>query len=185
MKDDIFVIILLRKVVSMEFDKVLEKRVSSRKFTDEKISSEEIEKLLEAGQKSPIGNGAYDSVRLTVIQDKSLISEMSKEYNEMKNKEADSLFGASTFIMVSSNKENSCAYEDAACLIHTICLKATEMGLGSCYIRGLVNALGPDAAYVKKLNLPQGFRPISGLVLGKVDSDLVGKDHQIEINYIV
>lgn len=168
----------------MEFDKVLEKRVSSRKFLDEKLTKEEIEKLIDAAKKSPIGNGAYDSVHLTVITDKNLINEMSKEYNKVENKEADSLYGASTFIMFSSNRDTSVEYEDAGCVIQNMSLKATQMGLGSCYIRGLVHTLGPDANYVKKLNLPEGFRPISGLVVGKIDNDLVGKEHSMEVTYI-
>lgn len=168
----------------MDFDKVLDKRVSTRKFLDEEVSKEGIEELLKAAKKSPIGHGAYDTVHLTVIRDKSLLEEMKREYNEQEGKESDSLFGAGLFIMVSSNKTNSCEYEDAGCLIETMCLKATEMGLGSCYIRGLVHNLGSDAKYVKKLNLPEGFRPISGLVLGKIDHELVGKDHDIEVTYI-
>lgn len=168
----------------MEFDKVLDKRVSSRKFLDQKISKEEISELIKASKKSPIGHGAYDSIILTVIEDKSLIEEMSKEYNELENKNSDSFYGAHLFIMVSSNKTNTCEYEDAGCLIQTMCLKATDMGLGSCYIRGPIFAMGKDAKYVKKLNLPQGFRPISGMIVGKIDYDLVGKDHDLKVSYI-
>ncbi|MGO3018434.1 MAG: nitroreductase family protein [Anaerococcus sp.] len=168
----------------MDLDKVLETRVSSRKFLDEKLTNEEIEKLIDAAKKSPIGHGAYDSVHLTVIRDKTLIEEMSKEYNELKNNESDFLFGASTFIMFSYNRDSTVEYEDAGCVIQNMSLKAAEMGLGSCYIRGLVHTLGPNANYVKKLNLPEGFRPISGLVVGKVDYDLVGKNHSMEVTYI-
>ncbi|MDD7306704.1 MAG: nitroreductase family protein [Peptoniphilaceae bacterium] len=168
----------------MEFDKVLEKRVSTRKFLDEKLSSLDIEKLIDAAKTSPIGHGAYDTVNITVITNDEVIKAMSDEFKEKLNKQADPLFGAPCFIMVSSSKNDTCEYEDCGCIIQTICLKATEMGLGSCYIRGLVHALGSSANYIKSLNLPDGFRPISGLVVGKIDHELVGKSHDMKINYV-
>lgn len=41
----------------MDFYKVLEKRVSTRKYTDKKVSDENIKKLLDAAYKAPIGLG--------------------------------------------------------------------------------------------------------------------------------
>ena len=86
--------------------------------------------------------------------------------------------------MVSSSRDTLVEYEDVGCLIEHMALKATELGLGSCYIRGVFHSMGPNAKYIEKLNLPDGFRPISGLVVGKIDHDLEGKDHKIEISYI-
>lgn len=168
----------------MEFDKLLEKRVSTRQFLKEKLSDTEIEKLLDAAKKSPMGCGFYDMAHLTVITDKNLIEQMAEEYKEITGKNADPFFDANTFIMFSSKKDDTCAYEDAGCVIEHICLMATQMGLGSCYIRGPINAMGDKAKYIKKLELPLGFRPISGVVIGKIDKELVGKVHEINVNYI-
>lgn len=168
----------------MDFDKVLENRVSTRKFLDEKLSDKEIEKLLIAAKKSPIGHGYYDSLILTVITNEDLIREISEEYNKKANKTSDSLFAAKTFILFSSNKTNTCEYEDCGCVIENICLKATDMGLGSVYIRGAIHTLGKDANYVKKLNLPEGFRPISGVAIGKISEQLKGKVHEMRVDFI-
>ena len=89
------------------------------------------------------------------------------------------------FIIFSSSKDTSAAYEDAGCVIEHICLKATEMGLASCYIRGSVNALGKEASYIKDLDLDPGFYPISGLIVGYADGDAQIKNHHIKTNYIV
>ena len=88
----------------MNFYDVLQKRVSTRSFTDQKVSEEDIKILLDAAKKAPIANGAYEACRLTVITDKSLIEEISREYNEFAGKESDSLFGAPLFLIFSSNK---------------------------------------------------------------------------------
>lgn len=168
----------------MEFDKVLDSRVSTRKFVGDSLKDEEIEKLLVAARKAPIAMGQYDTVNLTVIRDEKLLQEISKEYNELKSKEDDSLYGAKTFILFSSSKEELSKYEDAGCILENIALKATDMNLGSVYIRGLVFGLGEDAKYISKLNLPEGFKPVSGIVLGYVEEELEGKNHEIKVNYI-
>ena len=168
----------------MNFYEVLEKRVSTRKFTDEKISDEDIKKLLDAAYKAPIGNGKYDACRLSVIKDKSLIEEISKEYIKKADKKSDPLFDGRLFIIFSSNKDVTTKYEDAGCVLENISLAATSLGLGSCYIRGTINNLGPDANYIKKLDLDEGFYPVSGIIIGHPASELKGKDHHIETNFI-
>ena len=168
----------------MNFYDVLQKRVSTRKFTAEKVSDSHIEKILEAAKLSPIANGQYEACRLTVISDKALIEEISKEYNDFAGKESDSLFGAPLFILFSSNKDNNSKYEDAGCVIENMALAATSLNLGSCYIRGLVNKLGPNAKYIEKIGLDEGYYPVSGIVIGHSQDELTGKDHDILTNFI-
>lgn len=169
----------------MDFYEVLEKRVSTRKFTDQTVSDKDIEKLIDAAYKAPIGLGAYDKSRLTVIKDKSLIEEISKEYMDKLDKKADSLFNAPLLIIFSSdNKENDLRFQDAGCVLENIHLAATSLGLGSCYIRGVFYALGDEGKYIEKLNLDEGFYPVSGIVIGHGEGELLGKEHTIKTNII-
>lgn len=169
----------------MDFYEVLEKRVSTRKFTDQTVSDKDIEKLIDAAYKAPIGLGAYDKSRLTVIKDKSLIEEISKEYMDKLDKKADSLFNAPLLIIFSSdNKKNDLRFQDAGCVLENIHLAATSLGLGSCYIRGVFYALGDEGKYIEKLNLDEGFYPVSGIVIGHSEGELLGKEHTIKTNII-
>ena len=168
----------------MDFYEVLGKRVSTRKFSDEKVSDKDIEKLIDAANKAPIGMGTYDECRLTVIRDKSLIEEISKEYMEKMDKKSDPLFDASLVIVFSSSKENDLRFQDAGCVLENISLAATSLNLGSCYIRGLVNNLGKEAKYIDKLKLDEGYYPVSGIIVGHSEDELKGKDHNIITNYI-
>lgn len=168
----------------MDFYDVLSKRVSTRKFTDEKISEEDIKILLDAANKAPIAMGQYDSSRLTVIEDRDLIKEISQEYKDFTGKDSDALYNAPVFIIFSSNKENTSKYEDAGCVLENIGLAATSLDLGSCYIRGLVNSLGKDAKYIDKLKLDRGYYPVSGIIVGHSEDELKGKDHKILTNHI-
>ena len=168
----------------MDFYEVLDNRVSTRKYTEKEVSDNDIKKLLEAAYKAPIAHGLYDECRLTVIKDKAFIKEISKEYNQLAKKTSDSLFDAPLFIIFSSSKDNSSKYADAGCVLENIALAATRLNLGSCYIRGLVENLGNQAAYIKKLNLDEGFYPVNGIVIGHSSSPLRGKDHNIVTNFI-
>lgn len=168
----------------MDFYEVLSKRVSTRKFTDQKISDEYIEKLIEAANKAPIAHGEYEKCRLSVITDKTFIEEISKEYQEKFEKKSDPLFNAPLFIIFSSSKDISSKYEDAGCVLENISLAATNLNLGSCYIRGLVNNLSDDANYIRKLNLDEGYFPVSGIVIGHIEGELIAKDHNILTNRI-
>lgn len=168
----------------MDFYEVLSKRVSTRKFTDQKISDEDIEKLIEAANKAPIAHGEYEKCRLSVITDKTFIEEISKEYQEKFEKKSDPLFNAPLFIIFSSSKDISSKYEDAGCVLENISLAATNLNLVSCYIRGLVNNLSDDANYIRKLNLDEGYFPVSGIVIGHIEGELIAKDHNILTNRI-
>lgn len=168
----------------MDFYEVLSKRVSTRKFTDQKISDEDIEKLIEAANKAPIAHGEYEKCRLSVITDKTFIEEISNEYQEKFEKKSDPLFNAPLFIIFSSSKDISSKYEDAGCVLENISLAATNLNLGSCYIRGLVNNLSDDANYIRKLNLDEGYFPVSGIVIGHIEGELIAKDHNIITNRI-
>lgn len=168
----------------MDFYDVLSKRVSTRKFTDEKISGEDIKILLDAANKAPIAMGQYDSSRLTVIEDRNLIKEISQEYKDFTGKDSDALYNAPVFIIFSSNKDNTSKYEDAGCVLENIALAATNLNLGSCYIRGLVNKLGNEAKYIDKLMLDRGYYPVSGIIVGHSEDELKGKDHKILTNHI-
>lgn len=168
----------------MDFYEVLEKRVSTRNFTDQKISEEDIKVLLDAAYKAPIAHGLYDECKLTVIKDKSLIEEISKEYKETFNKDHDSLYGAPLFIIFSSSKDSNAKYADAGCILENISLAATSLNLGSCYIRGLIENLGKDAKYIDKLNLDEGFYPVNGIIIGHGKEELKGKSHKISTNFI-
>lgn len=168
----------------MLFDQVLAKRVSAREFTDEKVSDEDVNKLLDAAYKAPIANGAYKDCMLTVIRDKELLKDLVKEYQLVTGKSKDPLFDAGLFILFSSKKDTSARFEDAGCVIENISLKATEMGLGSCYIRGAINSIGKDGKYIEKLSLDEGFYPVSGVVIGHVPSPTPPRKHEIKTNFI-
>ena len=168
----------------MDFDKVVSSRVSTRKFLQEEVSQKDLEKLIDACNKSPIAVGQYEKCQLLVIRNKEIFNLIEEEYKEVSGNNHNPLFDAPVLFLFVSSKDDSQRYEDCGCVLENLCLKATDLSLGSCYIRGAISRLGKNARYIKKLELREGFYPVSGAVVGKVDHELIGKDHQMEVRFI-
>ncbi|HHV12190.1 MAG TPA: nitroreductase [Clostridiales bacterium] len=151
----------------MEMMETILKRQSVRAFTEEQIKESELETILRAGYASPIGGAKFESMHFTVIQNADFLKRFRVSAAEFVQKpDANPLYGAPTFIVVSSNAVNPVAYANAGCVIENMCLAATELGLGSVYIYGCIAALNADQDLLKELGLPEGFTPVSGVILG-------------------
>lgn len=81
------------------------------------------------------------------------------------------LYGAPMLILVSSATERpalgNTEFSNAAMVIHNMGLAATELEVGSCYIWGAVAMMTPEL--IGQLNLPEGFTPCSGIILGQTE----------------
>jgi nitroreductase len=151
----------------MDTMKAIMKRQSVRAFTEEQISENELRTILQAGYAAPIGGAKFDSMHFTVIQNADFLMKFRKSAADFVQKpEANPLYGAPTFLVISSNAVNPVAYANAGCVIENMSLAATDLGLGSVYIFGCIAALNADQEILKELELPEGFTPVSGIILG-------------------
>ena len=80
----------------------LTSRKSVRSFTG-KIADEELKAVLAAAQASAVGNAAYDTVKLTVITDEALLSQIdANAATFFGDPSAHPLYGAPTLAVVST-----------------------------------------------------------------------------------
>lgn len=161
----------------MEFSTILKTRKSTRSYKNDQIKPDELNKVLLAGYAAPVGNGAYDTLHLTVIQNADLLKQIADAHAKASNRPGTSPFyGAPTVVILSSSRKDSpTAYANAGCIIENMTLAATEEGLGSVYLFGFLNVLNTLPELVKKLNLPEGFIPVSGIALGYPTEPLTSK----------
>ena len=61
-------------------------------------------------------------------------------------------------------------------LVHGMALTAVELGVGHVDIYGATAALAQNADLVAKLNLPEGFKPLGSLAIGKTEEVYAAKD---------
>ena len=82
----------------MEFDDVLLKRRSVRKFTDEEVTNNQLNKILQAGLLAPTSMNRKPC-NFLIVSNKDILKELSK----VKQHGADFLAGANKAIIVIAN----------------------------------------------------------------------------------
>lgn len=169
----------------METRDVIKKRNSIRKFKEEAISKENIDRLLEAAECASVGHGYYDKMHLTVIQNKDVFDKFNKVIKEDTGKENSLFYNAPTLIVMSTNiDEDLLAGQCVGTIGENMLLTATDLDLGAVYIDTFLESIKKDEEALNLLDLPEGFRPIAAIAVGYMDMPSVPKNHSIDVNYI-
>ncbi|WIV13786.1 nitroreductase family protein [Proteiniborus sp. MB09-C3] len=176
----------------MEFTKTIKMRRSTRSYKPEQITSEELDKVLYAAYAAPVGNGLYEDVHLTVVQNSDLLNRIVKSTAEVsKNPDANPFYGAPTIVIVSTKLKDASkigtTYANAACIVENMHLAATDIGLGSVYLLGFIRAGAINDSLKQELGIPEGYNPTSAITLGYPTEKLVERDipaNKISTNYI-
>lgn len=174
----------------METLEAIAKRYSCRKFTFEPVSEENLQKILNAGMQAPVGMGAYDSIQITVIQDKTILNEISNGVSAMIEKtfgrKMDKNFCESALVIVSSKVGNAPGIEmiNAGCVLENMLIAATSLGIDNIMHAGASMFLTQNDELLAKLNLPDGFKPILAASFGYSKEKEETKKHSISVNRI-
>lgn len=145
-------------------------RRSIRSFTGAPISDAVRQKILHAANASPVGMGRYDTVHLTVIQNRELLAEIEKiTAIAFQANDRSFLYNAPELIVVSTAAADNVGYSNAAIIAHDMALAAANEGVGVCHIWGCTMALAGNAELVKKLGIPDGFTPACAVAVGESD----------------
>lgn len=153
----------------METLKAIARRKSTRDFTSEQISAASLTMILKAGCAAPVGMGRYDSLHLTVIQDKELLEAASRTGKERMGTDNDPLYHAPTLVIISAKpipELPGIELANASCVAENMMLAATDAGISSVYLWGVPFALKQNTAFVERLGLPDGFQPVIAVALG-------------------
>ncbi len=169
----------------MEFMQVIMKRKSIRKYNDTQISEEELKQILLAGYVAPISRKDYASIRITVVQNKDLLQQISSTANS----NTDPLYGVPTLIIVSTTKASvkNVEYLNVACMIENMLLAATNLNIGSIYLTYFLLKLNKQKRILSKLGIPEGFTPISavglGYIAGEEPKEDIDFEHRMKLLY--
>ncbi|MDR1638051.1 MAG: nitroreductase family protein, partial [Clostridiales bacterium] len=175
----------------MDFFDLLKRRCSARSFTQEPIPQEAVSKILLAANSAPVGSSMYKDLRLTAVKDRGLLDKLSVaaiKRIEDRSRQAlitreikpealppktnrDPFYGAPLAIFVSHRKQSlqpGIEFSNVACVALSMQLAATELGLGSVFIWGVLEAMRdiPELDNTHLLNLPEGFEPLLGIAIG-------------------
>lgn len=116
----------------MELLKTMQSRRSVRTYTEEHISEEQLEKVLQAGLLSASGR-AIRPWEFIVVRNKETLAKMA----ESRAAGAAMLTGADCAIVVLGDAEKTDVWtEDCSIAMANMHLMADALGLGSCWIQG-------------------------------------------------
>lgn len=152
----------------MELIDVMFKRRSSRKFTGEPVTKEELEKILQSALLAPTSMNRKPCNFLVVERPETL-----KLLAKAKNHGAELLAGANKAIVVLADTFLADTWcEDSSIALTYMHLMATDLGLGSCWVQiHLRDRDGVDAEEVVRdiVKVDSQYRIVGILALGHVD----------------
>lgn len=161
----------------MELQKALLNRRSIRKYKNQTISRENINKILEAAMYAPSAMN-LQPWQFIVIDQKELLAETVKSisYAEMLKQSAAAIIvcGDSTI-----EKNESWLLQNCSASIQNILLAAYGLGIGSCWIA----IHGMDDVYKKikeQFKLPENIVPVSLISLGYPDETVTVEERFIK-----
>ena len=172
----------------------LKTRHSVRKFKDEVVSKDDLEKILETATYAPTGLG-LQSPKILVIQRKDIIERIAKwnlsyfpeDIKKELEEDYDPFFKTSTLIIVLANSEIPTCVEDGSLVIGNILNAAHAIGVGGCWIHRAREEF--DSLQGKELlkvwGIPEKYIGIGHVILGYPADDFEPKITPSKDDYIV
>jgi nitroreductase len=171
---------------------LIKSRHSIRKYTQQQISREDLELILEAGNFAPNAGGGQRSM-LVGIRDRALThrigvmnlakfdrgnligSYVSQEQPSVIDDPnmKDGFYGAPAVVAIFGQDRFFFREADAFCCAENMILQATELGLGSCIIsRGAETFVSEEGqTLLREWGVPENYSAICFVILGYLDGE--------------
>lgn len=163
-------------------------RRSVRNFRDKQISEKELNDILLAGSYAPSGMGTQ-SWKFTAIQNQEIMKKVNESIRQTllsvpivaethpyivsliekaKDEDANFLYHAPTYIIVSNLKDNGNAMPDSALAIGNMMLTAHSLGIGSCWLNQLpgLTHMPLVRELLTELGIPENHIVYGSVVMG-------------------
>ncbi len=149
-----------------DFQQLIINRRSIRKFTDESLTPEQVEKIMKAALSSPASKSA-NPWQFVLVEDKDMLEKLSL----CKKSSSKLIAGCALAIVVVANPLTSDVWiEDTSIASIMIQLQAEDLGLGSCWIQVRERyTIGdtPSDEYVRELlDIPMQMQVLSIIAIG-------------------
>ena len=145
---------------------LMRSRRSIRQYTDEKISDEQIKKILSAALLAPSGHSKYPC-EFIVVKNRETLEKMSHcrvNVAKMLNQ------AAAAIVVIADAEKSDTIVEDSSVAMMNMELMAASLGIGNCWIQIRNRAAennAPSEEYLREiLKFPENFKCQSILSLG-------------------
>lgn len=146
----------------------IEKRSSTRGYTGEKLTGEELDCLIKAGLQAPTATNRQEVHFSVVSGDDPILAEIEDEKNAGKTPASNFYYGAPTVIILSGETAFSWTPVDAGIAVQNIALAAEGLGLGSVIIGCIKLAMQGEKKerFAKALGFPEGYEYQIAIAVG-------------------
>ena len=159
----------------METLECIRTRRSIRKYKDEQVPEDLLEKVLEAGMWAPTGMNKQ-SPTIVAITDKEQRDRLMRLNAQIMGRDIDPFYGAPAVILVLVDTSIPTACNDGELVMQNMMLAAHDLGLGSCYIWRARQEFESDEGkqMLADWGLPADveFEGVGHVILGFADTEL-------------
>ena len=155
-----------------EVIKNIEERRSIKKYKEDKVPKEIIEKIVEAGMYVPSGMGMQSSI-IIAITNKNLRDKLSKLNAKIMGVDTDPFYGAPVVLVVLAKKDIPTHVYDGSLVMENLMLAANSLGIGSCWIHRAKEEFETEEGkeILKSLGIEDEYEGIGHCILGYKDEE--------------
>ena len=142
-------------------------RRSTKKYTEQQVSDELLDQVLNAGLYAPTGRNNQNVV-CVAVRDKKIRDQLARMNADVLGAQLDPFYGAPCVIVVLADSEGTTWVEDGSLVLGNLLHAAHSLGLGSCWIHRAKQMF--DSPEGKELlhawGVPETYRGVGNCILG-------------------
>ena len=165
----------------------IEKRSSTRGYTDKKLTEAELESLLKAGLQAPTAANKQE-IHISVVDGSHpILAEIEAEKNAQMNIQtppANFYYSAPLVLFLSGDKDFPWSALDAGIAVENIALAAEGLGLGNVIIGVIKGAMSGEKKeyFSKMLNFPESYEFEIAIAIGHKATEKEPHEYDMEKN---
>lgn len=148
-------------------------RRSIRKYKNEAIPEEVLNKIVEAGTYAPSGMGRQSTIILAVTN-KEVRNQLSKINASVMGSNSDPFYGAPVVLVILADKSIPTHVYDGSLVMENLMLAAHDLGVGSCWIHRAKETFETEAGkeLLKSLGIEGDYEGIGNCILGYPEGEV-------------
>lgn len=165
----------------------IKSRRSIRKYKEDSIPEDILNKIIEAGTYAPSGMGKQSAIILAVTN-KEVRDKLSKINASIMGSTNDPFYGAPVVLVVLADKSVRTHVYDGSLVMENLMLAAHDLGVGSCWIHRAKETFETEEGkeLLQSLGIEGEYEGIGNCILGYPDGELpVAKQRKDNFVYYV
>ena len=150
------------------FDPILKRR-AIRSYETEKLSNDEVERLIAAFQASPAALGKFEVIQAVVVTEDKYLQEVEEATNN-------AAYNAPFMLIIAGQKDSPFSAYDASVAAENVMIEAFELGLGSVFVMGGAIELNKHKNVLKDLGIGDDYKVEAIIPVGKIKGEVENPD---------